>query len=133
MKGSLLPGGLFCAEGAPRTDGGGLVEVGAGEHRGGVHAGPAPEHDALEAGVAVQALLRLLVGLLVVAVLGLRALRLVDRQVTSCTYVIVSCMACPGVKCAWAKLQLHCKALGSDGFASLLHKFTRIKLGTFWY
>ena len=29
------------------TDGGGLIEVGGGELRGGVDAGPAPEHDAL--------------------------------------------------------------------------------------
>ena len=76
-----------------RTDGGGLIEVGAGEHRGGVHAGPAPEHDALEAGVAVQALLRLLVGLLVVAVLRLGPLRLVDGQVAACTCVPLSCAA----------------------------------------
>lgn len=67
-----------------RTNGGGLVEVGGGQLGGGVHASPAPEHDALETGVGVQALLRLLVGLLVVAVLGLGALRLVDGQVAAC-------------------------------------------------
>ena len=66
------------------TNGGSLIEVSGGELCGGVDAGPAPEHDALEAGAAVQALLRLLVGLLVVAVLRLGAFRLVDGQVAAC-------------------------------------------------
>ena len=56
----------------------------------GVDAGPAPEHDALEAGVAVQRLLRLLVGLLVIAVLRLGPLRLVDGQVAACmTHLVI--------------------------------------------
>ena len=70
--------------GRGRTDGGSLIEVGGGELRGGVDAGPAPEHDALQTSVAVQALLRLLIRLLVVAVLRLGALRLVDGQVAAC-------------------------------------------------
>ena len=69
----------------PLTNGGCLIEVGAREHNSWVHAGPAPKHDPLEAGVAVQALLRLRVRLLIVIVLRLGALRLVDGQVSACT------------------------------------------------
>ena len=97
--------------GRGRTDGGGLIEVGGGELRGGVDAGPAPKHDALEAGVAVQALLRLLVRLLVVAVLRLGALRLVDGQVAACITTFLSeslRSSMLGIMRAWPPYRVHC-------------------------
>ncbi len=75
-----------------------FVKVGCCQLGTGVNSSPAPEHDTLESSAAVQALLGLLVGLLVVGVLGLGTLCLINGQETACD--MMADLAFPGEQSA---------------------------------